>query len=79
MMSTTIKLFRLNPGQIFDQFFGQVFDQGFLPPKKYTVQYYWDGEIQCTVLPGLNITVLQYYRDGAKREKNHVLKIPYYQ
>ena len=37
-------------GQIFDQIFGQVFGQVFGP--EYSVQYYWGGEIQCTVLLG---------------------------
>ena len=37
-------------GQIFDQIFGQVFGQVFGP--EYSVQYYRDGEIQCTVLLG---------------------------
>ena len=30
-----------------------------------------------TVLPGQKNTVLQFYRDGEKREKNQLLKIPY--
>ena len=46
-------------GQIFDQIFGQVFDQGFLAPK-YSVQYYWDGQIQCTVLPGQRKHTIYY-------------------
>ena len=37
--------FGQNFGQIFDQIFGQVFDQGFLD-RKYSVQFYWDREIQ---------------------------------
>ena len=59
-------------GQVFDQiFFGLVFDQGFdqgFWSPKYSVQFYWDGEIQCTFLPGPKNTVLQFYQD-------HVLKI----
>ena len=61
-----LHLVLLNPpqifGQIFDQIFGQVFDQVFgqgfdqvLGEGKnheYSVQYYWDGKIQCTVLLG---------------------------
>ena len=41
-------------GQIFDQIFGQVFDQVFGQgfDHKYSVQYYRDGKIQCTVLLG---------------------------
>ena len=49
-------------GQVFDLIFGQVFDQVFdqgfdqVPGEgkkhKYSVQYYWDGKIQCTVLLG---------------------------
>ena len=45
-------------GQVFDQIFGQVFDQGFdqvlgqVFDHKYSVQYYWGGKIQCTVLLG---------------------------
>ena len=41
-------------GQGFDQIFGQGFDQGLGEGKnhKYSVQYYWDGKIQCTVLLG---------------------------
>ena len=49
-------------GQVFDQIFGQGFDQVFgqgfdqvLGEGKnhqYSVQYYWDGKIQCTVLLG---------------------------
>ena len=38
-------------GQIFGHIFRHVCDHGFLVPK-YNVQYYYDGEIQCTVLPG---------------------------
>ena len=49
-------------GQIFDQIFGQmfdqVFDQGFWI-RKYSVQVYWDGEIQCTGLPGQKNTEIQ--------------------
>ncbi len=41
-------------GQVFDQGLGQGFDQvlgeGKIP--KYSVQYYWDGKIQCAVLLG---------------------------
>ena len=40
-------------GQVFDQVFDQVFGQGF--DQKYSVQFYWDGEIQCTVLLGQKI------------------------
>ena len=29
--------------------------------EKYSVQFYWDGEIQCTVLLGQRNTVLQNY------------------
>ena len=41
-------------GQVFDQVFGQGFDQVLGEGKnhKYSVQYYWDGKIQCTVLLG---------------------------
>ena len=56
-------------------FLARVFDQGF-GDRKYSVQYYWDGEIQCTVLPGQKNTVLQYYRDGEKLEENHVIRHP---
>ena len=37
-------------GQIVDQIFGLVFGQGF--DHRYSVQYYRDGKIQCTVLLG---------------------------
>ena len=41
-------------GQVFDQVFGQGFDQVLGEGKnhKYSVQYYRDGKIQCTVLLG---------------------------
>ena len=45
-------------GQVFDQIFGQVLDQVFCQGlgerkhHKYSVQYYRDGKIQCTVLLG---------------------------
>ena len=29
-------------------------------PQKYSVQYYWDGEIQCTVLPGQRKHTIYY-------------------
>ena len=47
-------------GQVFDQVFDQVFGQGFDQVlgegkyHKYSVQNYWDGKIQCTVLLGRN-------------------------
>ena len=59
-------------GQVFDQVFDQGFDQGFWSPK-YSVQFYWDGEIQCTFLPGPRNTVLQFYQAP---EKILELKIP---
>ena len=37
-------------GQIWDQIWGQVWGI-----RKYSVQFYWDGEIQCTVLLGQKI------------------------
>ena len=37
--------------QVFDQIFGQVFDQGSKTPQ-FAVQFYWDGEIQRSVLLG---------------------------
>ena len=43
---------------MFDQIFGQFFDQGFWI-RKYNVQVYGDGEIQCTGLPGQTITEIQ--------------------
>ena len=50
-------------GQVFDQIFDQGFDQGFWSPK-YSVQFYWDREIQCTFLRGRKNTVLQFYWHG---------------
>ena len=41
-------------GQILDHIFDQVFDQGF-GIRKYSVQFYRDGELQCTVLLGQKI------------------------
>ena len=59
--------FGQNFDQIFDQIFGQVFDQGFLAPK-YSVQYYWEAEIQCTVPPGENKLLTIYYSKPPKSE-----------
>ncbi len=44
-------------GRVVDQVFGQGFDQvlGEGKKRKYSVQYYWDGNIQCTVPVGLKI------------------------
>ena len=42
--------------QILDQIFDQVLDQGFWS-RKDSVQFHWDGEIQCTVLLGQKNTV----------------------
>ena len=56
--------------RIFGPILDQMFDQGFgqvVWTREYNVQYYWDGEIQCTGLQGREHTVLQYYRDGEKR------------
>ena len=47
-------MFAHNFDQIFDQIFDQVFDQGF-GIRKYSLQFYRDGEIQCTVLLGQKI------------------------
>ena len=47
--------FPFSAAQVFDQIFGQVFDQGFdqgFWSQKYSVQFYWDGELQCTFLLG---------------------------
>ena len=53
---TNLHLLLINapPPPIFDQIFDQVFDQGF-GIRKYSVQFHWDGEIQCTVLLGQKI------------------------
>ena len=48
------------------RFLTRVFGQG-CRDRKYSVQHYRDGEIQCTVLPGRK-----------KGGNNQVLKIPYY-
>ena len=63
-------------GQIFDQVFGQVLDQVFGQglgegkPRKYSVQYYWDGKIQCTVLPGQGKILFTIYYSKSKKSKN---------
>ena len=41
------------------RFLTRVFGQG-LGDRKYSVDYYQDGKIQCRVLLGQKITVLQY-------------------
>ena len=49
-----VQIFEQIFGQVFDQVFGQGFDQVLGEGKnhKYSVQYYRDGKIQCTVLLG---------------------------
>ena len=77
-------------GQFFDQIFVQVFDQGFdqdFGSPKYSVQFYWNGEIQCTFLQGRKLTVLQLHQDHVSKipciknpiyKKSHILKSPIY-
>ena len=47
--------FWLDVDDIFDQIFGQVLEQ------KCSVQHYWDGDAQETVLLGRKYTVSQLY------------------
>ena len=48
--------------------------------EKHSVQFYRDGEIQCTILQRRGNKVLQLYRDPESLQEKHVcqmIKIPY--
>ena len=64
-------------GRNFDQVFGQLFDQGFMDTKIKSIGLLGRRNTVLQVYRDEKNTVLQFYRDGEKREKNHVLKIPY--
>ena len=54
------------------RFLTRVFGQGF-GDRKYSVQYYQDRDIQCRVLLGQKITVLQYEEKREKNQKSHMI------
>ena len=84
-LSNSCAAFRSLAAQVLGQIFGVKADgrgggrgPGGWGGGKYSVQFYWDVVIQCTVLQGHRNTVLQFFRVIKTGEKNHVLKIPYY-